>query len=110
LAAWLAAEGLDAYAELIWGAPGETVDSFLTGYDQLSAHVPRIAVYPLLLLPNTSYTENREEHGFVTVRGDSDDFEYVLANRTVSVAENTMMQRFMFWARMMGENMYFRHI
>ncbi|MET8756352.1 KedN5 family methylcobalamin-dependent radical SAM C-methyltransferase [Lentzea sp. NPDC004782] len=110
LAAWLAAEGLDAYAELIWGAPGETVESFLTGYDRLSKHVSRIAVYPLLLLPNTSYVENREEHGFLTVRGDSDDFEYVLANRTVTVAENVMMQRFMFWARMMSENMYFRHI
>lgn len=110
LAQWLAAEGLDAYAELIWGAPGETVDSFLTGYDRLSEHVSRIAVYPLLLLPNTHYTEHREEHGFVTVRGDRDDFEYVLANRTVTVAENTVMQRFMFWARMMSENMYYRHI
>ncbi|MFJ2078138.1 KedN5 family methylcobalamin-dependent radical SAM C-methyltransferase [Streptomyces anulatus] len=110
LATWLAAEGLDAYAELIWGAPGETVDSFLTGYDRLSEHVSRIAVYPLLLLPNTDYAENREEHGFVTVRGDNDDFEYVLANRTVTVAENTTMQRFMFWARTMSENMYFRHI
>lgn len=110
LAAWLAAEGLDAYAELIWGAPGETVDSFLAGYDRLSRHVPRIAVYPLLLLPNTTYAENRDEHGFVTVRGDDDDFEYVLANRTVTVAENTVMQRFMFWARMMSENLYFRHI
>jgi radical SAM C-methyltransferase len=79
---WLAEEGLDCYAELIWGAPGETPASFLEGYDRLATKVSRIAVYPLLLLPNTSYSEQRELHGFVTVRGQSDDFEYVLANRS----------------------------
>jgi radical SAM superfamily enzyme YgiQ (UPF0313 family) len=110
LAEWLAAEGLDAYAELIWGAPGETAESFLAGYDRLARHVSRIAVYPLLLLPNTGYVEHREEHGFVTVRGDDDDFEYVLANRTVTIEENVAIQRFIFWARLTSENLYFRHI
>jgi radical SAM superfamily enzyme YgiQ (UPF0313 family) len=57
LAAWLDKEGLDCYAELIWGVPGETVDSFMLGYDRLSRHVSRIAVYPLHLLPNTHYME-----------------------------------------------------
>jgi radical SAM C-methyltransferase len=110
LSDWLADEGMDAFVELIWGAPGETVESFLDGYDRIAEKVPRIAVYPLLLLPNTAYSEQRELHGFVTVRGESDDFEYVLANRTSTLAENFVMQRFMFLARILGENQYFKRL
>lgn len=106
---WLTEEGLDCYGELIWGAPGETVESFLEGYDRLAKKVSRIAVYPMLLLPNTSYVENRELHGFVTIRGEDDDFEYVLANRSSTLAENLDMQRFVFWARVLGEQQYLRH-
>ncbi len=109
LVTWLHEEGLDCYAELIWGAPGETPRSFMRGYDRLATRVSRIAVYPMLLLPNTSYTENRDVHGFVTVRGEADDFEYVLANRSSTVPENLDMQRFMYWARVLGENQYLRH-
>lgn len=107
---WLLDEGLDCYAELIWGAPGETPASFLEGYDRLAVKVPRIAIYPMLLLPNTSYTENRALHGFVTVRGETDDFEYVLSNRTSTIAENLEMQRFIYWARILGENQYLRTV
>lgn len=110
LASWLAEEGLDCYGELIWGAPGETVDSFLEGYDRLAAKVDRIAVYPLLLLPNTAYTEGREQHGFVTLRGERDDFEYVLANRSATLSEHLEMQRFMYFARIFSENQYLRHV
>jgi len=110
LATWLANEGLDCYAEIIWGAPGETPESFLAGYDKLASKVSRIAVYPLLLLPNTSYTEDRESHGFVTLRGENDDFEYVLGNRSSSLGEHIQMQRFMLWARVLGENQFLRHV
>ena len=110
LVAWLEQTDLDCYVELIWGTPGDTVESFLSGYDELSECVSRIAVYPLLLLPNTGYVEDRDKHGFVTVRGERDDFEYVLAHRTMSMAENAAMQTFMFWARTMAENSYFRWI
>ncbi len=106
---WLHEEGLECYGELIWGAPGETVESFLQGYDRLAEKVSRIAVYPMLLLPNTAYAEKRELHGFVTIRGEDDDFEYVLANRTSTLAENMEMQRFVFWARMLGEQQFLRH-
>ncbi|EME54958.1 KedN5 family methylcobalamin-dependent radical SAM C-methyltransferase [Amycolatopsis decaplanina] len=109
LVAWLAAEGLDCYAELIWGAPGETIESFMAGYDRLSAKVSRIACYPMLLLPNTDYTEKKELHGLVTVRGDNDDFEYVLANRSVSFAQNQKMARFLYWARVVAEMCVLRH-
>ncbi|KAA9166501.1 KedN5 family methylcobalamin-dependent radical SAM C-methyltransferase [Amycolatopsis acidicola] len=109
LVTWLSDEGLDCYAELIWGAPGETRESFLEGYDRLAGKVSRIAVYPLLLLPNTSYTEHREVHGFVTLRGEHDDFEYVLANRSADLNEHIEMQRFVLWARVLGENQFLRH-
>lgn len=110
LASWLSDEGLDCYAELIWGAPGETPQSFMDGYDTLAEKVPRIAVYPLLLLPNTDYIENRDKHGFVTLRGESDDFEYVLATRSAPLSEHLEMHRFIFFARIFSENQYFRHV
>lgn len=110
LAAWLDQEGLDCYAELIWGAPGETVESFMEGYDSLARRVSRIAVYPILLLPNTDYMEKKELFGITAIRGDHDDFEYVLAHHTMTFADNQYMQRFLFWARVVAENAVFRHI
>ncbi len=109
LAAWLDEEGLDCYAELIWGAPGETVESFMDGYDRLSRRVSRIAVYPILLLPNTDYMDKKERFGIKAVRGDNDDFEYVLSHDTMTFTENQRMQRFLFWARVVAENAVLRH-
>jgi radical SAM C-methyltransferase len=110
LVKWLDIEGLDCYAELIWGAPGETPNSFLKAYDSLAEHVSRIAAYPLLLLPKTDYWEKRERYGFITVKGIRDDFDYVLANDSADVCEHLRMQRFLFWARLLAENLMLRHI
>jgi len=110
LVAWLRSEGLDCYAELIWGAPGETARSFLQGYDRLATHMSRIAPYQLLLLPNTEYAEAKERFGLVTVRGERDDFEHVLAHRTMTVAENVEMRRFLVWARALAEHLVLRHV
>jgi radical SAM superfamily enzyme YgiQ (UPF0313 family) len=110
LARWLSSEGLDCYAELIWGLPGETVESFLDGYDELSSWVSRIAIYPLMLLPNTEYAEQRERYGIVSVRGDHDDFEYVLRHCSMTFDDNTKIQEFIFWARVLAENAVLRHV
>lgn len=109
LVAWLNKEQLDCYAELIWGAPGETIESFMDGYDRLAQHVSRIAVYPILLLPNTEYSEKKHEYGIVSVRGDNDDFEYVLAHNTMTFADNQAMQRFLFWSRVLADSAVLRH-
>lgn len=110
LVTWLTEEGLQCYAELIWGAPGETTESFLRGYDELALRIPRIAAYPLMILPNTDYYENRDRLGLVTSRGQSDDFEYVLASNTMTLRENLDMQGFLLWARSAAENSFFRYI
>jgi radical SAM superfamily enzyme YgiQ (UPF0313 family) len=110
LVAWLSREGMECYAELIWGAPGETTESFMKGYDRLSELISRIAVYPMLILPNTAYSEKKELYGLISVQGDRDDFEYVLSHRTMTFAENQQMQRFLFWARVMAENAVLRNI
>jgi radical SAM superfamily enzyme YgiQ (UPF0313 family) len=110
LARWLQAEGLDTYAELIWGLPGETSDTFIAGYDRLSEFVSRIATYPLLVLPNTDLDRNREDYGLVTMRHEDCDFEYVISHPGMTLAENARMHQFLFWARVVAENTIFRHI
>ncbi len=110
LASWLAFEGLDCYAELIWGAPGETVESFMKGYDRLAQHVSRVAVYPMLVLPNTVYHQDKKRFGLVTVRGNTDDFEYLISHDTMSASDNSYMHRFIFVSRLVAENPVFRYL
>lgn len=110
LARWLQEEGLDTYGELIWGLPGENADNFIQGYDRISEFVSRIAIYPLLVLPNTDFDQNRERYGLVTVRHDDCDFEYVISHPDMTIEENARMHQFLFWARVVAENMIFRNI
>jgi hypothetical protein len=110
LCEWLHQEDLGAYAEMIWGLPGETYESFLRGYDQVARLVPRIATYSNLLLPNTAYDHERVEHKFVTIRGPEYDFEYILEHVSMPLSDNRRMHAFMFWARVIGEFMFFRYI
>jgi radical SAM superfamily enzyme YgiQ (UPF0313 family) len=109
LARFLQDEGFDIHGELIWGCPGETYESFLAGYDEL-CEVARVATYPLLILPNTTYAEHPERYGLRTLRSPTHDFEQVLAHATMSVSDNLRMHRFLFWARTIGENAFLRHI
>jgi radical SAM C-methyltransferase len=110
LCEWLHREGLGAYAEMIWGLPGETYDSFLNGYDRIARFVPRIATYSNLILPNTAYDHERVEHKFITIRGQDYDFEYILTHATMSLDDNRRMHAFMFWARIIAEFMFLRHV
>ncbi len=102
--------GFDLYAELIWGCPGETVASFLEGYDQLAEHITQIAIYPLLIMPNTDYEARQAEFGIVTRVSPDHDFKIVVAHRTMTMDDNRHMHRFLFWARVFGEHLYFRYL
>ncbi|QNP68207.1 KedN5 family methylcobalamin-dependent radical SAM C-methyltransferase [Streptomyces roseirectus] len=110
LVAWLTEHGITPYLELIWGAPGETVASFLDGYDRAAQHTPFIAVHPLMLLPNTEYHDKREQHGLVTVRGEQDDFDYVLSHKTMTLADNERMLRFICWNRVLARSLFLHNI
>lgn len=98
----------EVYAELIWQLPGETFESFIEGYDNLSQHVTRIATYNNLIMPNTHYYDNRSEYKLVTVQQDDHDFGTVLSHSTMSYSDNVRMHHFLFWARLIPEYMYFR--
>lgn len=97
--------GFTCYGELIWGLPGETYESFIEGYDKLSNLVSRIAVYPLLILPNTELSIKKEHFGIITIRDIENDFEYLYSHNTISLEDNVRMQRFIFWVRILVENM-----
>ncbi|MGW5675011.1 KedN5 family methylcobalamin-dependent radical SAM C-methyltransferase [Streptomyces sp. NPDC003860] len=110
LVSWLIEHDINPYLELIWGAPGETIDSFLRGYDRAAKHTPFIAVHPLMLLPNTEYHNKREEYGLVTVRGERDDFEYVLSHDTMTLQENERMLRFICWNRVLARSLCLHNV
>jgi radical SAM superfamily enzyme YgiQ (UPF0313 family) len=84
-------DGFTTYVELIWPLPGETVQSFAAGIDALCAiGAQSFVVYPLLALPNTRITEQREALG-LTITPSADqgagDYMYVTATREVSAEE-----------------------
>jgi len=60
--------GIPTYTELIWGLPGESLETHLDSVEEAIAAGGHPVVYPLLLLNNTEYTRDsfREEHGLVT--------------------------------------------
>ncbi|MBA0052903.1 KedN5 family methylcobalamin-dependent radical SAM C-methyltransferase [Streptomyces sp. AJS327] len=110
LVSWLTDHEITPYLELIWGAPGETVESFLSGYDRVSRHTPFVAVHPLMILPNTDYHDKREQHGLVTVRGEQDDFEYLLSHHTMTPRDNERMLRFICWNRVLARSLWLHNL
>jgi radical SAM superfamily enzyme YgiQ (UPF0313 family) len=63
---------LPSYIELIWPLPGETLESFEQGIDDLCAMgAQTFVVHPLLWLNNVGYTQRQDELGVSLL--DSDD-------------------------------------
>ncbi|MDI5961136.1 B12-binding domain-containing radical SAM protein [Streptantibioticus silvisoli] len=60
--------GIPTYTELIWGLPGETLETHLDSVEEAITAGGHPVVYPLLLLNNTEYTTEtfRDEHELVT--------------------------------------------
>lgn len=50
---------IPTYTDLIWGMPGETYESFLSGVEEVLTAGGAPLVFPLLLLNNTDYTREK---------------------------------------------------
>jgi len=61
-------QGVASYIELIWPLPGETVESFKQGVNELCRMgAQSFAIYPLLWLPNVGYEDKMEDLGVITL-------------------------------------------
>lgn len=62
------AQNIPTYTDLIWGLPGESRATHMTGIEEAIASGGSPVVYPLLLLNNTDYTHDRfrDDHGLRT--------------------------------------------
>lgn len=62
------AQNIPTYTDLIWGLPGESRATHLTGIEEAIASGGSPVIYPLLLLNNTDYTHDRfrDDHGLRT--------------------------------------------
>lgn len=102
--------GIDFFIELIWGLPGETVETFVTNINKLSVLTKRFAVYPLVVLPKSKIVEDRDKYELQTIKESDNDFEYVISNYSLSQTENFQFTKYIFWIRILSENMLFRCI
>jgi hypothetical protein len=63
--------GVPSFIELIWPMPGETLESFKDGVNELCEMGAQcFTVYPLLWLNNVGYLEKTDEYGIATLRED----------------------------------------
>lgn len=79
-----------SHIELIWPLPGETLDSFKAGVQQLCATgAHSYVIYPLLWLNNVGFAERTEELGVVTIEESDPDgaAPLVIATKEVSYRE-----------------------
>lgn len=102
--------GINYFIELIWGLPGETVESFIININRLSALTKRFAVYPLVVLPKSKIIEDKKKYKLQTLKESDNDFEYVVSNYSLSQEENFQFSKYVFWIRILSENMIFRFV
>lgn len=82
----LTKRGMNTIIELIWPLPGETLQSFRSGIEDLcDAGADTIIVYPLLLLRNTPMYRSRDEFEIETEPTDGEASEAEMAVATSSV-------------------------
>ena len=63
----MAEQGVPIAAELIWGLPGDNLDSFEAGLDRLLGIFPHINIFGYTLLPGTEFYERRFEYKIDTI-------------------------------------------
>ncbi len=82
--------GVQSYVELIWPLPGETLDSFKQGIEELcTSGAQAFSVYPHLWLNNVGFRARTEELGVVTLKEDdpASGAEIVIQTNEVSYHE-----------------------
>jgi hypothetical protein len=62
IAKQMSEEGVPIAAELIWGLPGDRLQSFESNLDRLLAVFPNINIFGYTLLPGTEFYRRREEY------------------------------------------------
>jgi radical SAM superfamily enzyme YgiQ (UPF0313 family) len=67
IAKQMAEHGVPIAAELIWGLPGDTLQSFETNLDMLLTIFPNINIFGYTLLPGTEFYRRRDEYEIKTV-------------------------------------------
>jgi radical SAM superfamily enzyme YgiQ (UPF0313 family) len=81
---------ISTYLELVWPLPGETLDSFKEGINDLSQiQADFFTIYPCLLLPNTELARKRDEYD-ITIQRKEDGIsakEHVVSTRWVTKEE-----------------------
>jgi radical SAM superfamily enzyme YgiQ (UPF0313 family) len=86
----LEADGLSSFCEMIWPLPGETLQSFREGLEELVRRgMDSISTYTLRLLGGTDLYERRAEFGFQTVPISDPNYEgeCVIGTREVTPDE-----------------------
>jgi radical SAM superfamily enzyme YgiQ (UPF0313 family) len=63
----MAESGIPISAELIWGLPGDNLQSFETNLDKLLATFPSINIFGYTLLPGTEFYDKRDEYNIQTI-------------------------------------------
>lgn len=115
------ADGVDTYSDILMGLPGETLESFIAGLDQVieegQHHLVRF--HNVYLLPNAEMAqpEYRRQHGIETVwnlyaepfapveNGIVEMQEMIKATASLPVAEWRKVRQVAWWA----ELLYFNH-
>jgi len=82
--------GVPSHVELMWPLPGETLDTFKQGIDELCVSgAQAFNIYPLLWLNNVGYRDKTEELGVVLLQEDdpASGGEMVIQTRDVAYGE-----------------------
>lgn len=107
---WSKDNKMNFFIELIWGLPGETPSTFENNINRLSQYTYKFAVYGLILLPNSVLWDEKEKFKIVSVKEPNCDYQHSIANYSLTPQENFDFTFYLFWLRLLSENMLFRNI
>jgi radical SAM superfamily enzyme YgiQ (UPF0313 family) len=89
--------GVPSFVELIWPLPGETLDSFKDGIDELcTMGAQSFMVHPLLWLNNVGYADKTEQYGVATLLEDDPVSSTRLVIQTNEVSFEECLQGLLF--------------